>query len=126
MIMTGTGFMSGNYGNNSFGILAQSVGGGGGAGGFSIGAGIASGASVNFSMGGSAGNGGNASTVNLTSSSVVITHGTDSSAIFGQSVGGGGGQGGLQRRGAGLRVKALQSMPASAAGVATAERRVAM
>ena len=83
------------YGNHSYGILAQSVAGSGGDGGFSIAGGISDSASVNFSMGGQGGNGGSAGDVVLDSASSVETNGADSHAIFAQSIGGGGGSGGF-------------------------------
>ena len=91
---------SNTYGYGAFGLLAQSVGGGGGHGadgspgsttldgttfpGMSIGGGYAGG-------GGSAGNGG---AVNLTGTGSVTTLGDAAAAVIVQSIGGGGGTGG--------------------------------
>ena len=91
---------SNTYGYGAFGLLAQSIGGGGGHGadgspgsttldsttfpGMSIGGGYAGG-------GGSAGNGG---AVNLTGTGSVTTLGDAAAAIIVQSIGGGGGTGG--------------------------------
>ncbi|WP_269615698.1 autotransporter outer membrane beta-barrel domain-containing protein [Prochlorococcus marinus] len=81
----------------SDGILAQSVGGGGGNGGFNVSAGVAfsSGISggVSVGLGGSAGSGGNAGTVDVTVNNEVITNKDNSNGIIAQSIGGGGGKG---------------------------------
>jgi hypothetical protein len=86
-------------GNQSTGILAQSVGGGGGSGGFNVsvsgsGAGAGSGA-VGVSLGGSGGGGGHAATVDLAVAGGVSTLGNNAGAVIAQSVGGGGGSGGF-------------------------------
>jgi hypothetical protein len=90
-------------GDRAFGILAQSLGGGGGAGGWtgglSVGAGTtAGGASV--TVGGTGGKGGDARRVDVDSSSKIGTTGDSAHAIFAQSVGGGGGAGGFSLTGA--------------------------
>lgn len=84
-------------GDNSIGLYAQSVGGGGGHGGFAV-----SGA-INFSdtgavalaFGGSGGGGGTSSTVGVTNSGTIAMAGDTAPAILAQSVAGGGGNGGL-------------------------------
>jgi hypothetical protein len=86
-------------GDQSIGIMAQSVGGGGGNGGFNIsasgsGAGIGSGA-ISVGLGGNGGAAGNGTTVNLTVTNDVHTAGVASTGIIAQSVGGGGGNGGF-------------------------------
>lgn len=93
----------------SYGIYAQSVGGGGGsagdAGAYSLGytkqTKLADkkdtenkGYSLSFTLGGSGGAAGDGSTVTVSNSSAIETHGKGSYAIFAQSVGGGGGNGG--------------------------------
>ena len=84
----------------SSGILAQSIGGGGGTGGFSaaLGASISAGSSFtgNVAIGGSGGTGGNGGSVNATPVrfSRIETKGRFSSGIQLQSIGGGGGDGG--------------------------------
>ena len=96
-------------GNDSVGIFAQSVGGGGGDGGSAIGAGPF----VSFSMGGSGGSGGNGGDVSVLDctpavlfgqtlcvasvgpSGSIITAGARSHGIQAQSIGGGGGNGGV-------------------------------
>ncbi|MDU9006949.1 autotransporter outer membrane beta-barrel domain-containing protein [Sedimentitalea todarodis] len=69
----------------SGGIFAQSVGGGGGSAHSEFG-GIAA-------IGGSGGNGGAGGAVTINNSGAVTTAGSDSDAVFAQSVGGGGGNG---------------------------------
>jgi len=87
-------------GTHSDGILAQSIGGGGGDGGFSVAGGISTGPAVSFAMGGNGGVGGNGGMVFIDSSGNITTTGDDSNAIIGQSVGGGGGNGGFSIAGA--------------------------
>ena len=92
-------------GNDSIGILAQSVGGGGGNGGFNVsggiaGAGTGSGA-VSVGLGGSGGSAGDGSKVTLTVQNEVSTSGKNSTAVVAQSIGGGGGNGGFNVSGAG-------------------------
>ncbi|MGV0760571.1 hypothetical protein V6768_14740 [Tistrella mobilis] len=103
---------------NSAGILAQSVGGGGGVGGGAVALSASSGQSASLSHGGSGGSGGSAGSVavncnsfsgdssaagacsgqgrlgGLTTGKTISTVGDGSSAIAGQSIGGGGGSGG--------------------------------
>ena len=81
--------------DHSYGVLAQSVGGGGGDGGFSIAGGIGGTAAANFSIGGAGGVGGNGNTVTLNNMTGITTAGQESHGLFAQSVGGGGGSGGL-------------------------------
>ena len=82
-------------GDYSRGILAQSLGGGGGDGGFSVAGGISNSPNVNLSVGGSGSSGGDGMEVDVDSSSNITTHGYDSQGIYAQSVGGGGGDGGF-------------------------------
>jgi len=81
-------------GNGAMGILAQSIGGGGG---FAT-DGAGSSASITLgngsSMGGGIGDGGSV-TVSLASGATIVTHGAGSAGIFAQSIGGGGGYGGM-------------------------------
>lgn len=89
------------YGNLSYGIFAQSVGGGGGNGGFSISAalGIACcdlpGGAAAVSVGGTGGAASDGGQVTVDNSGNIETHGLGAHAIFAQSVGGGGGNGGF-------------------------------
>uniref|UniRef100_UPI000E50B328 hypothetical protein n=1 Tax=Oceanicella sp. SM1341 TaxID=1548889 RepID=UPI000E50B328 len=81
---------SGDY---SYGLHAQSVGGGGGDGGsvFDVSAGLP--AVAVGGSGGAAGDGGNA-TVTVQDTARVVTHGMNAHGMMAQSVGGGGGSGG--------------------------------
>jgi uncharacterized protein YhjY with autotransporter beta-barrel domain len=88
-------------GAESPGILAYSLGGGGGDGGFSVA--FAAGSqvtSLGFSMGGVGGSGSTAGKVDLRSYGTVTTIGTTSPALHAQSQGGGGGNGGFSVAGA--------------------------
>jgi hypothetical protein len=86
------------FGDGSHALVAQSLGGGGGNGGFSFagGASVAGGTSVsaNLSLGGDGAAGSHGGSVTLTSSDTIITHGENSNGLLGQSIGGGGGNGG--------------------------------
>ena len=82
-------------GDRAYGVLAQSVGGGGGDGGFSIAAGVNS-TALNLAVGGDGGGGGDGGQVNIYGvGTTVSTQGDDAHGIFAQSVGGGGGNGGF-------------------------------
>jgi uncharacterized protein YhjY with autotransporter beta-barrel domain len=83
------------FGDHSFGAAAQSIGGGGGDGGFVISAGIGSSAGVGFGLGGSGTNGGSAGNVDLENASSITTSGAGSHGLFAESLGGGGGSGGF-------------------------------
>ncbi|NWE54592.1 hypothetical protein HX774_19545, partial [Brevundimonas sp. P7753] len=74
------------------GLVAQSIGGGGGAGGFNVvggiaGAGYGSG-TINVGIGGSGGAGGDADTVDVDLTGAVVTKGQGSTGVTAQSVGG--------------------------------------
>jgi len=87
------------YGERAYGILAQSLGGGGGDGGFSItGSGVTL-APLNFAFGGSGGAGNTGGAVNIYSAGNITTYGNDAHAVFAQSLGGGGGNGGFSLAG---------------------------
>ena len=73
-------------GNNANTIFAQSVGGGGGNGGSTV-AGIAA-------IGGSGGDGNDGGSISVLNEGWLASYGSNSAAIFAQSVGGGGGNGG--------------------------------
>ena len=85
-------------GNNANGILAQSVGGGGGNGGdsFAGAGGLGGTVTVNatVTVGGWGGDGNIGGAVNVTNAAQIWTEGEQSNAILAQSVGGGGGNGG--------------------------------
>ena len=91
----------GAIGAGSHGIVGQSLGGGGGIGGMNVSGGIAliatSGYGAVFGVGGFGGAGGNADTVDVTvtGDESITTYGQGKSAIFAQSLGGGGGDGGI-------------------------------
>ena len=81
--------------DNSTGILAQSIGGGGGNGAFSLSAAGGSGDGLNQSVGGSGGMGGKGGLVTVTNAGQIQTDGALSYGIYAQSIGGGGGKGGF-------------------------------
>ncbi|MEQ1369696.1 ESPR-type extended signal peptide-containing protein [Acinetobacter schindleri] len=86
-------------GLNSGAVLAQSIGGSGGNGGYAIGAAanvnVAGGLSAGVALGGTGGKGGSADTVTLTSHHAIFTEGENSSGLTAQSMGGDGGNGGM-------------------------------
>jgi hypothetical protein len=87
-------------GDGAIGVMAQSVGGGGGTGGDSTAASYSGGSqagvaiSVAVAVGGSGGTGGTGGAVTVTNEGLVTTLGQDAYGVFAQSVGGGGGSGG--------------------------------
>ncbi|MDY6481127.1 ESPR-type extended signal peptide-containing protein [Acinetobacter faecalis] len=85
-------------GDNSSGVLAQSIGGSGGNGGTAIAASangnITGGGALSLSFGGKGGKGGQAGKVDLISDHYIQTIGQNASAIVAQSIGGSGGNGG--------------------------------
>lgn len=93
--LTSRGAFVETSGDRSYGLVAQSVGGGGGDGGFSIGASITNTPSATFSMGGSGEGGGIGRDVTVLSSTAITTRGNDAHGMFVQSLGGGGGSGGF-------------------------------
>ena len=88
IIVTQNGAIT-TIGDRAYGILAESVGGGGGVGG--TGDGINLGAVV---VGGKGGAGGNGGTVQITDTGGITTYGNGADGIVAQSIGGGGGVGG--------------------------------
>ncbi|MFE1599790.1 autotransporter outer membrane beta-barrel domain-containing protein [Methylobacterium sp. ID0610] len=92
-------------GDSSFGILAQSIGGGGGIGGASYTAG-ANILNLNGSVGGSGAIGGAGGAVTVTNTGAIETRGATSYGIFAQSVGGGGGIGGGSENSNGVSISA--------------------
>ncbi len=89
------------FGNRSYGIFAQSVGGGGGNGGFAISGAVGvsipniPGGAAAISVGGRGGGASNGGNVTVNNHGSIETFGLGSHAIFAQSVGGGGGNGGF-------------------------------
>ena len=80
------------------GLFAQSIGGGGGNGGFAAALGVAAGTNAgagNLTIGGFGGAAGDGGVVTLTSTKSVLTYGDGANGIQAQSLGGGGGNGGL-------------------------------
>ena len=89
-------------GDDSYGILAQSVGGGGGNGGDATAAGSGGQININVAVGGNGGKGGNAGAVTVNNGAgSILTSGGASAGILAQSVGGGGGNGGSAATSAG-------------------------
>ncbi len=86
-------------GAHSHGVLAQSVGGGGGTGGVVAG-GAMSAAAVNVTLGGSGGIGGRGGDATISGSGDVTTRGLGAIGVLAQSVGGGGGVAGIADSGA--------------------------
>lgn len=88
----------GTAGHHALGILAQSIGGNGGAGGsvYTVVATVTPGSSVNIggSVGGSGGSGNVAGTVEVDNTGAIATTGGAATAIHAQSIGGGGGRAG--------------------------------
>jgi uncharacterized protein YhjY with autotransporter beta-barrel domain len=82
-------------GERSAGIFAQSVGGGGGDGGFAISTAGGPIASIGISIGGDGFQAGNGGTVDVASASRIKTGGDDAAGILASSIGGGGGDAGL-------------------------------
>ncbi len=83
-------------GEQSNGLLAQSIGGGGGNAAVNLGLGLNLSASVvDVAIGGAPGDGGNGDIVDLEHDGSITTMGADSTALFAQSVGGGGGNAAL-------------------------------
>ena len=89
-------------GNDSFGIVAQSIGGGGGQGGFSSNMAVTGfpvspdgkAVSLQIAIGGQGGKGNVGSNVTLKNRGAILTQGQSSAAVLLQSIGGGGGNGG--------------------------------
>lgn len=80
-------------GIDSHGIEAASIGGGGGTGGWSAGAGVSI-ASASTTVGGSGGNGAKGGDVWVSNAGTIQTYGHNSIGILAHSIGGGGGNGG--------------------------------
>lgn len=85
-------------GDHATGVLAQSVGGGGGVGGGAVARAVAYGSksfSGALSIGGKGGTGGNGGEVSVHQQGIVNTAGNAAIGVLAQSIGGGGGNGGL-------------------------------
>ncbi len=95
MTVTNTGNIQADQAG-SVGILAQSIGGGGGNGGFAGSLTFSSGGQATTNaVGGQGAGSGNGNTVSVTNAASIATAGSQSIGIFAQSVGGGGGNGGF-------------------------------
>ncbi|MEH0196128.1 hypothetical protein V7S57_09825 [Caulobacter sp. CCNWLY153] len=82
-------------GDRARGIFAQSVGGGGGSGGFAAQVSAGYGVGASAAVGGRGGAGGKGGTVDIDGDVLILTKGDYSEGLFAQSVGGGGGSGGF-------------------------------
>ncbi|MGE0008476.1 MAG: hypothetical protein AB7S92_23215, partial [Parvibaculaceae bacterium] len=82
-------------GDNAAGVLAQSVGGSGGNGGFSVSGSLGDSSAVSDTVGGAGGGGGHSSKVEVDNFGLIETSGNFSHGIIAQSMGGGGGNGGF-------------------------------
>ncbi len=118
-------------GGDAVGILAQSIGGGGGVGGSSDAAanvsgksqiadtldGPSSGYSASVAVGGAGGTGGNAGIVQVTNSGSITTLGERAYGVLAQSIGGGGGSAGAVNSAAGLNRSVRDSSYAATVSV---------
>ncbi|HEY0301723.1 MAG TPA: hypothetical protein VGC36_10335, partial [Rhizomicrobium sp.] len=97
------------FGADAHGIFGQSIGGGGGAGGFAIAGAFSDGATLSLAMGGTGGNGGQGKAVTVTTQDggLIETSGFHAYGIIAQSVGGGGGDGGFSITTGGAAVATL-------------------
>ncbi len=82
-------------GDQSYGLQAQSIGGGGGHGGTTLSLEGVTGASGQVALGGAGGNGGDGGAVKVDLGASLSTTGSKATAILAQSIGGGGGSSGL-------------------------------
>jgi hypothetical protein len=90
-----TGKILSTAGLSSQGILAQSVGGGGGSGGYAVALSAAFQGAFSAALGGSGGNGGNGGNIFASTGGIAVaTQGLSSQGVLAQSIGGGGGSGG--------------------------------
>ncbi len=86
------------YGDKSYGILAQSVGGGGGNGGFAVSGTFSfseTAGAVGVAVGGGGGTGNIGQAATVSNSGKIHTYGSEAIGILAQSLGGGGGNGGM-------------------------------
>ncbi|MBW8880367.1 MAG: autotransporter outer membrane beta-barrel domain-containing protein, partial [Asticcacaulis sp.] len=82
------------WGKDSYGIHAQSIGGGGGVGGLASNTIMRTNGSLNMAIGGDGGKGAKGGEVKVYNAAVITTRGENAAGIFAQSIGGGGGTGG--------------------------------
>ncbi|HTN83820.1 MAG TPA: hypothetical protein VL242_09050, partial [Sorangium sp.] len=91
--ITNTGTVN-TVGDWADGIVAQSIGGGGGVGGTAVADGSQQTVSANVGVGGQGGGGGSGGAVNIDGIGTISTQGYAAYGLLAQSIGGGGGQGG--------------------------------
>ena len=107
-------------GDRSMGVVAQSLGGGGGNGGMNITGQLSysdeKGGNVSFGLGGFGGTGGDSGVVNSTVKANILTEGSESHGVVAQSLAGGGGNGGLNVSG-GLSYSSQQSSSVASIGI---------
>ena len=103
-------------GDNHVAFLAQSVGGSGGSGGINVSGGIAVTGNLTMGVGGFGGEGGKAGAVDVTVRSDVYAAGANSAGIAAQSLGGGGGVGGINVSG-GITLAKEANLPNLTLGV---------
>ncbi|MEW5320038.1 MAG: hypothetical protein WDW38_011143 [Sanguina aurantia] len=84
-------------GNHAQGVVGQAVGGGGGLGGSALALNASVELNINVAVGGSGGKGGTAGDVLATNTGEILTSGADAWGLVGQSVGDGGGVGGMSK-----------------------------
>jgi len=84
-------------GNHAKGVMGQSVGGGGGDGGSAVALSANAELNINVSVGGNGGKGGSAGDVLAVNTGEILTSGSDAWGLLGQSVGDGGGNGGMSK-----------------------------
>jgi hypothetical protein len=109
--------------DHASGLVVQSIGGGGGDGGAAYSKSVSVGFDANISVGGSGGQGGDGGIVTYanqtTNAAEVITYGSDSYGILAQSIGGGGGVGGMSTSKArSYGVKEIPDLPSIALSAA--------
>jgi len=94
-VQTTSGTKIDTTGNGSYGIMAQSIGGGGGSGATALAGSGGPGLSVAVTIGGKGGVAGDGKQVDIVNAGTITTGGDLSAGIFTQSIGGGGGNGGF-------------------------------
>ena len=109
------------YGNGRSGILASSIGGGGGAGGLNVSGGIVSDSALIVGVGGMGGNGGTGGNVSVTAVNDLVAvsqagNTTNGAGLMAQSIGGGGGDGGLNVSG-GISFSKEKNVPSVTFGI---------
>ena len=103
-------------GDYSYGILAQSIGGGGGNVGMDMAVGILAESSLSLTLGRQGGTGGEAGKVSVDATGRILTSGVNANAIFAQSIGGGGGASGVIAMGGSKKNKTAAGKSESTGG----------